>query len=616
MNPLSTAVDQAHDQDPESSQSLSPNTSQNLPQTLRPARSVQGASRYRVPKHPAPIDLKLDSNEGSAPSSLPELSSLLEVSPLNRYPSKQRLTEALADDHGVSPSRVLVTAGGDDALDRACRAFLEPGRSMVYPRPSFEMIPRFVTWAQGELIEVDWRGEFPLAEVRSSIQDHTTLIAVVSPNNPTGAVVTRDELTALSEAAPSALILLDHAYVEFVDDPALDLTAYALSLPNVCVFRTFSKAWGIAGARVGYVMGPEIVIEWLARVGNPYSVAAPSLALALNRLTRDQEEVSRSIEQVKRERSELTALLTQRGVEVTPSQGNFVYLQTPRARWIRDALAGLGIGVRAWPDHPELGQSLRVTCPSDAEQQARLLQSLETALRPEALLFDLDGVIADVSESYRATIIATCETYGVSVTLEDIAEIKGEGDANNDWVVSQRLLSRRGVEAPLDEVTRRFELIYQGPKLESTTLESTEHHTTRSGLYLREQMIPTLEQMTALCERLPAAIVTGRPRRDAEMFLGRFGLTHLFSAVVTMEDARLKPDPEPVQLALSQLGVERAWMIGDTVDDIRAARGAAVVPLGVLAPAEPSPDLARDQLLSAGAARVLTQLDDLLELLS
>lgn len=574
---------------------------------LRPAKSTRGASRYQVPRHPAPIDLKLDSNEGSAPDRSSVMTQALQEIPLNHYPQKRALTEALADRYDVNPRRVLVTAGADDALDRACRALLEPGRSMVYPRPSFEMIPRFVAWAQGELIEVEWRGGvFPLAEVISSVRENTTLIAVVSPNNPTGAVATRDDLFALSAAAPQALILVDHAYVEFVDDPELDLTSTALNLPNVCVFRTFSKAWGLAGARVGYVMGPEVVIEWMARVGNPYSVAAPSLALALTRLAQDQAEVERSVERVKAERSELRLALSKLGIETDPSQGNFVFLETSKALWIRDALAGLGISVRAWPDHPDLGQSLRVTCPSDDAQQARLLKALETALRPEALLFDLDGVIADVSESYRATIVATCATYDVSVTLEEIAELKGEGDANNDWVVSQRLLSRRGVEAPLEEVTERFERIYQGDAEGTDT----------SGLYLREQMIPSLKLMAELCQRLPAAIVTGRPRRDAEMFLNRFELADLFLAVITMEDARLKPDPEPVELALSKLGVERAWMIGDTVDDIRAARDAGVVPLGVLAPAEPAPDTARARLLSSGAARVLTRLEDLLELLS
>ena len=581
---------------------IEPTDDQDRPILLRPSRSVTETTHYQVPRHPAPIDLKLDSNEGA--ESKRNLFDELHITSLsiNRYPSKRELTQELARHFKVDQKRILVTAGADDALDRACRAFLGSGRSLVYPKPSFEMIPRFVAWSQGDLIKVDWNQRFPIAEVISSIREDTTLITLVSPNNPTGAVVSKDELLSISAAAPQALILLDHAYVDFVDDATLDLTTVALTLPNVCVFRTFSKAWGLASARVGFVMGPELVIEWLTRVGNPYSVAGPSLLLAFTRFTRDQKEVERSVEQVKLERKELRELLRSLGIHTRRSHGNFIYMQTPKALWIRDALAGVGISVRAWPQHAELNNSLRVTCPGNSIDQNRLIQSLETALRPEAILFDLDGVIADVSESYRATIMETCATYGVSLTASEVAEVKGEGDANNDWIVSQRLLSRRGIQTSLSEVTKRFERIYQGDS-------------TNPGLYQKEQMIPSFSLLSKLSQRLAIAIVTGRPKRDAEVFLTRFKLKELFSAVIVMEDAPLKPNPAPVKLALSQLGIERAWMIGDTVDDIRAARQSAVIPLGVIAPADPNPSLARSQLLAAGASRVLDQLDDLLELL-
>lgn len=575
-----------------------------LESSLRPSRAALATKRYQPLRHSAPIDLKLDSNEGAPPSQDSLLTSPdLSVNMLNRYPNSQALTASLAHHYGVSVNQVLVTAGADEALDRACRALLDPGRSAIYPRPSFEMIPRFVAWAGGTLIEVEWaQPRFPLSEVIEQVTEDTALIMVVSPNNPTGAVVTRDELWTLSAAAPQALILLDHAYVEFVDSPEFDLTSLAMSLPNVCVFRTFSKAWGVAGLRVGYVLGPEPVIDWLTRVGNPYSVSAPSLHLALQRFTQSAPELQRSVEAVRAERLEIRELLIHLGVDAPPSQGNFIFAQTPRALWIRDALAGLGIGIRAWPDHPTLHESLRITCPSDPTACARLSRALSTAILPEALLFDLDGVIAEVSESYRASIIETCATYQVAITLQDISDVKAEGDANNDWVVTQRLLARRGVTASLSEVTERFERIYQGDS-------------TRKGLSQRETMIPEDRLLADLCARFPAAIVTGRPRSDALEFLKRFNLTRHFRVIVTMEDAALKPNPAPVLLALKRLGVQRAWMIGDTVDDVRAARSAEVVPLGVLIPDDTTPDRTRDSLERAGAARVLSHLKDLLELL-
>jgi phosphoglycolate phosphatase-like HAD superfamily hydrolase len=149
-------------------------------------------------------------------------------------------------------------------------------------------------------------------------------------------------------------------------------------------------------------------------------------------------------------------------------------------------------------------------------------------------------------------------------------------------------------------VTRRFEAIYQGDGA-------------RPGLRENERMIPSRRLLEALARRLPLALVTGRPQKDASRFLDRFGLTGLFRAVVTMEDAPVKPDPAPVKLVLRRLGVSHAWMVGDTPDDVRSARGAGVVPLGIPAPGERSG--MTGTLLSAGAARVLDSIDVLEEMI-
>lgn len=120
--------------------------------------------------------------------------------------------------------------------------------------------------------------------------------------------------------------------------------------------------------------------------------------------------------------------------------------------------------------------------------------------------------------------------------------------------------------------------------------------------------------LAALAARLPLAIVTGRPRADAEVFLSQHGLMDLFKTLVCMEDAALKPDPAPVRLALDRLGINAAWMLGDTVDDVRAARGAGVVPIGVVAPGD-DPATASATLLGAGAGVILNQVTSILEIL-
>jgi HAD superfamily hydrolase (TIGR01549 family) len=126
------------------------------------------------------------------------------------------------------------------------------------------------------------------------------------------------------------------------------------------------------------------------------------------------------------------------------------------------------------------------------------------------------------------------------------------------------------------------------------------------GLRERECLIPPHALLERFAARLPLAIVTGRPRAEAQWFLERAGISQLFSTVVVMEEAPAKPNPAPVRLALDRLGVRRAWMIGDTPDDMRAAAQAGVLPLAVAAPGDEAP---------AGGARVLGNLTDLLELL-
>jgi HAD superfamily phosphatase len=135
----------------------------------------------------------------------------------------------------------------------------------------------------------------------------------------------------------------------------------------------------------------------------------------------------------------------------------------------------------------------------------------------------------------------------------------------------------------------------------------------KPGLWQRETLLTSRQLLEELARRLPLGIVTGRPRHDAERFLESFELTPLFSAIITMEDAPLKPDPAPVRAALAALGMERAWLVGDTPDDMRAARAAGVVPIGFSA-SPPSPTT-EQSLLRAGAARVLTDVAALAPLL-
>lgn len=522
----------------------------------------------------------------------------LDAAALARYPDAAPLEASIAERFGVDPGQVLVTAGGDDALDRCCRAALAPGSLALLPSPTFDMLDRFIRLAGGDIRRVAWPdGDFPTSALLAALEPAVRLVFLVSPNNPTGCVLREHDLVAVAAAAPDALVVLDHAYVEYAD---ADLTAAALRLPNVVVVRTLSKAWGLPACRVGMALGSAEVIGRLRAAGGPYPVSAPALAVAAAVLRNGEGTMRTHVARVREERTRLTALLRDLGVTTPRSEGSFVALPLgARAPLVDGILRSRGVAVRRFAAPSRSAGLLRITLPGEASAFAQLADALRVALKPDALLLDMDGVLADVSHSYQAAIRGTARAYGVTLTREDIGRATLGGDANNDWVLTQRLLAAHDVPLPFDEVRDRFQALYLG---------EGDH----AGLREREDLLVPRAILSALAERMPLGVVTGRPRAEADWFLERAGIRDLVSCVVAQEDGPQKPDPAPVQKALAQLGARRAWMVGDTPDDVRAAAAAGVVPLGVVAPGTDVAD-ARRALIGAGAALVLDQLADLLE---
>ena len=175
---------------------------------LNPCPLFGGLQAYAPPRALAPVDLFLDSNEGLVPSpdlldQVPELG----VELLRRYPHAGPLEAALAESVGVEPQQVLVTAGADDAIERLLRVFLAPGRKLVVPVPTFEMIPRYAELAGADIRQVPWLdGPLPVDELLQAVTPETTVLAVVSPSSPAGLVVRPDDLRRLAAGAPRALL--------------------------------------------------------------------------------------------------------------------------------------------------------------------------------------------------------------------------------------------------------------------------------------------------------------------------------------------------------------------------------------------------------------------------
>lgn len=349
---------------------------------LQPRPGVSGAP-YSVPRAKAPVDLVLDANEGAVPSM--DWLGAVTRDDLRRYPSAGVLEADLAVQHGVQPRQVIVTSGADDALNRACRAVLGPHDEAILPVPGFSVMSRWIGLTGARQVSVPWPdGRYPTDAVIDAITPATRMIIVTSPNNPTGAVATAQDLDRLAAAAPDALLLVDLAYVEFADE---DLTVAALRHPNALVTRTFSKAWGLAGLRVGYAIGSVRLIGWLRSAGLPYPVGGPSLAIAAV-ARRHPQVLSAFQDRVRQERPRLIAALRAAGARPQDSQANFVLARVDDSVWWRDGLAGLGIAIRAFPGVEGLTDAIRIACPGDEAAMARLERALRTLTRPERLVVE------------------------------------------------------------------------------------------------------------------------------------------------------------------------------------------------------------------------------------
>lgn len=383
-----------------------------------------------------PIDLRLDANEGGdfAAGVIGPLAADTEL--VRRYPDASRLEAILAKRLGVDATQIVVTAGADDALLRACNALLEAGRSAAYCVPTFEMLRRYVRSTGAQAIEVDWPPVFPTDQLIAAAKS-SSLVFVVSPNNPTGAIATRRDLIRLREELPNAVIVLDAAYAEFSDESVAN---FALTMPWTIVTRTFSKAWGAAGLRVGYAAGDARVISWLHTVGQPYACSALSLACAETLLLRG-EQVSRVyVQRVRDERSALEEWLRELGADPIPSEANFVLVHFRDAPLVADLLAGLGIAVRRFSPESGLANALRIGCPGDSTSFTCLTRALRAALRPQVLLFARElnltpRIIESLRDRFRVEIIdasalqqlGRTSAWMLCATLDDIRTARAAG---------------------------------------------------------------------------------------------------------------------------------------------------------------------------------------------
>ncbi len=248
----------------------------------------------------------------------------LDAEGLTVYPEREPVERIVAQHLGVESNQVILTNGVDEAIHLMACAFLDEGDEALICTPTFFMYDVSIGMMTSGLIKVqtDDSLEFPFERFLAAITPRTKLIIIASPNNPTGATVSREHLLAIAAAAPQAVLMVDEAYFHFFGDTVLPDIA---SVPNLIVARTFSKAYGLASLRIGALFANARLIGFLRKVSSPYNVNGVALAVLPEALA-DTEYLNWYTTQVHQGRERVFAALRELNVRTWPSAANFVLM--------------------------------------------------------------------------------------------------------------------------------------------------------------------------------------------------------------------------------------------------------------------------------------------------
>jgi len=306
--------------------------------------------------------LRLDFNEntlGCSPRVVERLRQL-DGETLARYPEREKGEAVVAVHFGVSTEELLLTNGTDEAIHLICETYLSPGDEVLIAVPTFAMFEIYAAATGARVISVPTGPDFafPTQAVLDQITSRTRLIAVANPNNPTGAFAPVPDLMQIAEAAPDAALLVDEAYFEFCGE---SMAPRWRGLPNLFVSRTFSKAYGMAGLRIGVLMGNPEQMSVVRRGSSPYNLNSVALACLPDALS-DQEFVRDYVAQALDGRRELEGELAAWGIRFWPSRANFVLFHLgnickPFIREMRER----GILVRDRSTDPGCQDCVRIT---------------------------------------------------------------------------------------------------------------------------------------------------------------------------------------------------------------------------------------------------------------
>jgi histidinol-phosphate aminotransferase len=350
-----------------------------------PRKRVQAMKEYHPPLGCRDA-LRLDFNENTLACSpkVREVLGQISAGALTRYPEREPVEALVASHLGVDAGQLALTNGVDEAIHVLFETFIEPDDELLLPVPTYTMYEVYASATEARVVAVQAEDnlQFPFDRLVKAISPRTKMIAIANPNSPSGSVAKREQLLVLAQRAPQAVLLVDEAYFHFYGESVIDLVG---TVPNLIVARTFSKAYGLAGLRLGLLAGPVELMRWVRNVLSPYSVN--SLALAcLPPALEDTAYLNWYTAEVRAARNEFEAALDAAHVRRWPSCANFVLVEigARHAEFVR-LMSAAGVLVRDRSSDPGCDGGVRITIGTREQmrQAATALNETLAALKAE-----------------------------------------------------------------------------------------------------------------------------------------------------------------------------------------------------------------------------------------
>lgn len=556
---------------------------------IEPRQSIKALKAYSPPLEGRRKRIRLDFNENTV--GFPEQYAQEPSTLYTCYPEYQAFLSQLSESWGIPEENLLLTNGSDEALFLSAFTFIEPAQDAALTmRPTFSLIPHYLRLVGSRLIETPYTADFQYntSAIEQTLAAQPIKLAIfASPDNPTGATLSNEMLRHWCQAYPNTLFVIDEAYAEYADASALPLIQ---AFDNLIVTRTFSKAWGMAGLRLGAMLGSATLMDLLRRVRSPYSVNALAIQTAA-RLLPKMSSIQLEARETMARKAWVLDEVRQRGYSVVPGQANFFMMgigldAAGFCRFFEER----GILLRNQSARPGLMGMVRVSIGAQAEME-QFLQVLDEVRQKRVLLFDMDDTLVDTSQSFDVTIERLVVAYtSQGLGSGELGALRAEGGFNDDWEATVELLRRRGVQKTYHEIAGEAQVLYLSLAAEVET-------------WLAEpELLERLKQSSRL------GVATGRCRVEYDpVWHERF--EPLFEVVVCQDDdpgCAKKPSPELLRKALFIMGAESGLYVGNSVDDMRAAKAAGLTAVGI------THTNTAETLLKAGADFVIASLDELL----